>query len=404
VADEGLAGPKLAESSLQQRSSTVGYLQRTIGNMQVARLIGSSAVHRQAAPARPAPAGSDLQYGSRGPAVMDLQQKLNALGARPSLVVDGKFGPKTRAAVSRFQTAHASDGLTPTGVVDSATRNVLSSVREINANEAELGNRIAQDMRLANQHGTADSGLYYAENYRRRFGNTPRGRSLTQTDYDMGYADPTYFDRIDYWTWRVKPRMSASEAVRSFLRGLTIAECNSVAGATYMDSIRAGISDRRFDARYGSAQADIPENRRLVIGPSTDTQSPSVKEMTRAADAQSRPGGPGTIGHRPVRVGEWYYFQNHPQYPSKHPDGSWQGENAIYLGVQGGEQRWSGFGADNVPERYMLNKLVEYYNHPAPAWHGSPRTITVAALLAAGGGLQLDSGLQLDVARVQALQ
>ena len=351
-----------------------------------------------------ADAPAELRYGSRGPAVMDLQQKLNALGARPALAVDGKFGPKTRRAVIRFQAAHAGDGLRRTGIVDVSTRDVLSTVREIDANELELGRRIAEDMRLANQPGTAESGLFYAENYRRKFGNTPKGRSLSSDDYKMGYADPTYFDRFGYWEWRVKPRgVSASEAVRSFLRGLTIAECNSVAGATFMDAVRATIGDHRFDDLYGSRDHEVPEDRRLVIAPYVSGQHPSVEAMVKPTDTSTRPGGPGTIGHRPVKVGEWYYFQNHPKYPDKHPAGSWQGENAIYLGVRGGEQRWSGFGASDVSERYMLNKLVQFYNKPAPGWTGEPRTITVGRLLADGGGLQLGTGLQLDVDRVRAL-
>ena len=48
---------------------------------------------------------ANLQYGSTGPAVRDLQTRLNALNvASPPLVVDGIFGAKTQAAVKSFQT------------------------------------------------------------------------------------------------------------------------------------------------------------------------------------------------------------------------------------------------------------------------------------------------------------
>ncbi len=48
---------------------------------------------------------ANLQYGSNGPAVRDLQARLNALNvASPALVPDGIFGAKTQAAVKAFQT------------------------------------------------------------------------------------------------------------------------------------------------------------------------------------------------------------------------------------------------------------------------------------------------------------
>lgn len=48
--------------------------------------------------AEPLP-GEELRIGHSGPQVVALQQKLNAMGAKPPLVVDGKLGPKTNAAM-----------------------------------------------------------------------------------------------------------------------------------------------------------------------------------------------------------------------------------------------------------------------------------------------------------------
>ena len=59
-----------------------------------------------------------VRTGSGGPAVEELQQKLNGTGASPELVVDGVFGPKTRAAVVAFQEA---SGLARDGVVGPLT-------------------------------------------------------------------------------------------------------------------------------------------------------------------------------------------------------------------------------------------------------------------------------------------
>ena len=59
-----------------------------------------------------------VRFGSRGPAVEELQQKLNQFGTTPPLVVDGIFGPLTRAAVIAFQRANTLD---PDGVVGPLT-------------------------------------------------------------------------------------------------------------------------------------------------------------------------------------------------------------------------------------------------------------------------------------------
>jgi D-alanyl-D-alanine carboxypeptidase (penicillin-binding protein 5/6) len=67
--------------------------------------------------------GETLRVGDTGPAVEDLQRRLNdRLKPSPELDVDGDFGPVTRAAVIRFQ---HSEGLEETGNADPKTRRAL---------------------------------------------------------------------------------------------------------------------------------------------------------------------------------------------------------------------------------------------------------------------------------------
>jgi hypothetical protein len=56
--------------------------------------------------------------------------------------------------------------------------------------------------------------------------------------------------------------------------------------------------------------------------------------------------------------GDWVKFQNIADYSSKHSEGLWSGENAVYLG--GG--KFSGFGAQSKTEDQMKEKLLEKYN------------------------------------------
>jgi len=60
--------------------------------------------------------------GETGKRVSDLQSRLNALGFKPPLKVDGIFGPKTLAAVRAFQKSH---GLKVDGLVGPKTTAAL---------------------------------------------------------------------------------------------------------------------------------------------------------------------------------------------------------------------------------------------------------------------------------------
>lgn len=60
-----------------------------------------------------------VQVGSTGPAVEELQEKLNGAGAAPPLTIDGTFADTTRVALTAFQTQQ---GIIPaTGIADGPT-------------------------------------------------------------------------------------------------------------------------------------------------------------------------------------------------------------------------------------------------------------------------------------------
>jgi peptidoglycan hydrolase-like protein with peptidoglycan-binding domain len=76
------------------------------------------------AAAAPAAAAPMLREGSSGPAVREMQQQLRAAGFNPG-PIDGKFGPRTEAAVNAFQRAR---GLSVDGIVGPQTRGALGQV------------------------------------------------------------------------------------------------------------------------------------------------------------------------------------------------------------------------------------------------------------------------------------
>jgi HK97 family phage prohead protease len=77
-----------------------------------------SAGSSSAAPTNARPVGT----GETGKRVSDLQARLNEMGFKPPLKVDGQFGPKTLAAVRSFQKAH---GLKVDGLVGPLTTAAL---------------------------------------------------------------------------------------------------------------------------------------------------------------------------------------------------------------------------------------------------------------------------------------
>ena len=91
--------------------------------VQIYNQIGGTTPQPPTAPQYP---GTPLRLGSRGAAVVTLQQNLNRIAARnsaiPRIVADGGFGPMTQAAVIAFQRYY---GLTPDGIVGPLTWNRL---------------------------------------------------------------------------------------------------------------------------------------------------------------------------------------------------------------------------------------------------------------------------------------
>jgi peptidoglycan hydrolase-like protein with peptidoglycan-binding domain len=71
-------------------------------------------------------AGDRMRRGMGGESVKQLQQRLNDLGARPPLEVDGKFGPKTEAALKRFQ---SNNSVQQTGVLGPTTLEALEKAK-----------------------------------------------------------------------------------------------------------------------------------------------------------------------------------------------------------------------------------------------------------------------------------
>jgi hypothetical protein len=202
----------------------------------------------------------------------------------------------------------------------------------------------------------------------------------------------------------MKPGGKASEALKAWLGGLTIADCASVAVALQHDAIRAAIGDAKFDDLF---------KLNLLISQYSDPETNPDLAKYLADTGSSKP-----------QVGDLYYFANHKHYKYKHPAGAWQGENAIYAG----NGMWSGFGAADVSEETMNATILSEYNSertkadmrqiehekglnkgvmPPEYVYGNTvggsvfkETLTDVDEVKAGGGGLAKSGLRVDASKV----
>jgi DNA invertase Pin-like site-specific DNA recombinase/peptidoglycan hydrolase-like protein with peptidoglycan-binding domain len=116
---DGLYGP-LTEAAVVRFQRAAGLAVDGVAGPHTARALWRAA-------RRPLRRGEGYGQPQGSPRVRSLQARLRALGLRPG-PLDGRFGPRTEAALARLQ---AAAGAAPRGVVDAATRRLLANAERI---------------------------------------------------------------------------------------------------------------------------------------------------------------------------------------------------------------------------------------------------------------------------------
>lgn len=260
---------------------------------------------------------------------------------------------------------------------------------EIESTEDELGESVVAGMnRVETDPVSAKKGVFYSHNYEPR---AKKGQLYNQDqatyaqykrykayadfwkdDYRKGYADERYWNRTGHMSWELKDNVSAAEAIKAWLKGVTIAECFTTLMAIETDTLRKALGDENFDYLYGTLPTSEGSKRLKVGFPGKNSVTDILGSSERAKKAQqekleAKPHSKetaGTPGKRPLKKGEWVYFYNHPMYLLKHPGGALQGENALYIGDRksDGAQIFSGFGLSNKTEEEMYTTLISAYD------------------------------------------
>lgn len=140
------------------------------------------------------------------------------------------------------------------------------------------------------QSGETDGGMYSPDEYQaactaagtpekwddRYWSGHTEAKQWTQP-YDIGYD----------MTFTLQRGQSASQALKDFLAGPTIADWRTIAVAVELDEVRDGMGDAKFDQLFGSVNssddARIPPSQRLQISISMYT-TPFAWQMEDLAE------------------------------------------------------------------------------------------------------------------------
>jgi hypothetical protein len=141
--------------------------------------------------------------------------------------------------------------------------------------------------------------------------------------------------------------------------GATRLECNSAAQLVHYRALRETLGDDEFDRMFSGGDVEHslilcpewlsienPKSKGKLIDPPSTAMIPKLAsgDLPKSADD--------------LIPGDWVYFVNYEDYAEKHPDGAWQGENALYMGGD----TYMGFGTDVESEEEMAAMLRAEYN------------------------------------------
>lgn len=155
------------------------------------------------------------------------------------------------------------------------------------------------------------------------------------------------------YEWRVRSGVKPSTAIRGIWDGEDgewRLECYTMTVASEYKAQLDAIGAERFDAKHAKG---------LVL--STDPSLSGTKVLEDAGVIEIAK----VASEDDLLPGDWVYFKNHPDYLKKHPDGMWQGENTLCVGLVGGAMHYRGFGIDDMSSAALKRELADAFNEEA---------------------------------------
>jgi hypothetical protein len=147
-----------------------------------------------------------------------------------------------------------------------------------------------------------------------------------------------------------KPSLAIKALFSGPLHERVTIECQTAVQLVYWRSILEIVGDDMFNKMY--------KNVNLHTHPGMETNAPRMLFFTKYHAVKTR---------NELKVGDWVYFKNYRYYLERHPNGAWQGENAIMVDREEKEDKkphYEGFGARGN-EKHIRDLLLKNYNEPS---------------------------------------
>ena len=160
------------------------------------------------------------------------------------------------------------------------------------------------------------------------------------------------------FTFKLKDGEKASEALLSFFKGPTLADCGNATMACYYKCILDIIGEEKFDQLFSSKSSALTISQKGIA----DSKTPIyyLADFSEAA----KQGKEGVLGKRHLQIGEECHFDGIIWYGNKHPEGFGGGWNVIYMGDdKEGNQLFVAHGFEKPLTEIEINqKFIEFYN------------------------------------------
>ena len=219
-----------------------------------------------------------------------------------------------------------------------------------------IARHVVQTMQQLLNQPEEGRGIWYPDDYEKYLNqrNTPPEND----DFYTGFADPAFFEKTEAFTFKVKEGKKPSEAILSFLKGPTVADSANITMACYYKCVLNILGEALFNRLYSS------EGFRLSISPygiiDIDAPISFLADFTESAKEMAT----GTVGKRPLEIGQECYFGGVIWYGNKHPAGFGAGYNAVYVAnSEKDEQLFIAQGFERpLTEKEISEKLIDCYN------------------------------------------
>lgn len=177
-------------------------------------------------------------------------------------------------------------------------------------------------------------------------------------DYWTGHADTELFNKTGRFTFELKEGKPASDAIEALLAGPSVLDCGNATQLAYYKTLLGMLGQDKFNKLFSGEIFKLKITQKGI----TDYQSPIslFADYSEASKTQAR----GSLGNRPLSIGEECHFKGIRFYGNKHPAGFGGGWNVVYVGNStADEQLFIAHGFTKpMTEREIYRLLVEAYN------------------------------------------